>query len=185
MKTEHAEDAGPLDEAALVTTAQHDRAAFGPLYERYVDSIYRYVYHRVGNHVDAEDLTAQTFQYALATLSEFKPGGASFGAWLAAIARNLIAGGEQPETMSGEGIDDLPDPSAGDPAWRAAQAADAGELLTALRRLPLDQQRAIVLKFARGRSSREIGEALNLSESAARQLIHRALAALYAALESE
>jgi len=188
MKTEHAEDAGPRDEAALVTAAQHDRAAFGWLYERYVDPIYRSVYRRVGNHADAEDLTTRTFQHALATLSEFEPGGVSFGAWLAAIARDLITQREHragQEATLAEGTDDLPDPSAGDLEWHAAHDADAGDLLTALRQLPLDQQRAIVLRFARGRTSGEIGESLNRSEDKVMQLIHHALIALHTALESE
>ena len=38
-----------------------DRAAFGTLYERYIDRIYRYVYFKVGNRAQAEDLTSQTF----------------------------------------------------------------------------------------------------------------------------
>jgi RNA polymerase sigma-70 factor (ECF subfamily) len=184
MKTEHAEDAGPLDETALVTAAQHDRAAFGPLYERYVDPLYRYVYHRVGNHVDAEDLTTRTFQHAVATLSEFTPGSSSFGAWLVAIARDLIAEHAQAKGVPDEGTSDLPDTGTNDAAWDA-HAADEGALLRALRRLPLDQQRALIFKFARRQSSREIGTALNLGEDEAKQLIHRALAALYAALESE
>jgi RNA polymerase sigma-70 factor (ECF subfamily) len=173
MKTEHAEDAGPLDEAALVTAAQHDRAAFGPLYERSVDSIYRFIYREVGNHVDAEDLTARTFQHARATLPAFEPGGAPFGAWLVAIASDLIARRRIDQKATPDEVaSDLPDFA-------------GSELVTALRRLPLEQQRAIVLKFARGRTSREIGEALNQSEDAAKQLIHRALIGLHAALESE
>lgn len=186
MKTEHAEDAGPLDEAALVTAAQRDRAAFGPLYERYVDPIYRSIYRQVGNHVDAEDLTARTFEQARATLPDFELGGAPFGDWLAAIARDLIARRQvDQEAARDEGTSDLSDPVASDPAWGATQHGEADDLVMGLRQLPLEQQRAIVLKFARGRTSREIGEALNLSEDAARQLIHRALIALHAALESE
>lgn len=186
MKTEHAEDAGPLDDAALVTAAQHDRAAFGPLYERYVDPIYRYVYRQVGNHVDAEDVTALTFRKARATLSNFEQGGEPFGGWLAAIARDLIAQRQAGEKVArGESTNDRPDPTASDPAWRATQHGEAYDLVTALRQLPLEQQRVIVLKFARGRTNREIGEALNRSEDTARQLIHRALIALRVALESE
>lgn len=187
MKTEHAEDAGPLDEAALVTVAQHDRVAFGPLYERYVDSIYRYVYGRLGNHAEAEDVTARTFQQALAALPEFEHNNASFGAWLAAIARDQIAQRGPVDAngaMLDEQSDESPEPVAGDPVWPVTDD-DAADLLTALRQLPLDQQRAIVLKFARGQTSREIGATLNRSEGAVRQLILRALSTLQAALESE
>jgi RNA polymerase sigma-70 factor (ECF subfamily) len=178
MKTEHAEDADPLDDVALVTAAQHDRAAFGPLYERYVDLIYRFVYHQVGNHVDAEDVTTQAFRQARATLADCDPTRTSFGAWLVAIARDLIAQRRGDEAgMLDEGPCDL--------VSLATQPADANDLVTALRQLSLDQQRVIVLKFSRGRTTEEIGEALNRSEDDIRQLIHRALIALRTALESK
>ncbi|HVX31378.1 MAG TPA: sigma-70 family RNA polymerase sigma factor [Nitrolancea sp.] len=175
MKTENAQDVGPLDDAALVAAAQRDRAAFGALYERYVDPIYRYVYQRVGNHVDAEDVTAQTFQHALATLAAYEPDGLSFAAWLTATARDVIARRQRSaehEDWNDECADGLPESTDGD-------------LLRALRQLPLDQQRAIVLRFARKRSNREIGTALNVSEDAVKQLIYRALIDLQASLESE
>jgi RNA polymerase sigma-70 factor (ECF subfamily) len=186
MKTEHAEDACPIDEAALVTAAQHDRAAFEPLYEQYVDPIYRYVFRQVDDHAVAEDLTTRTFQQALTTLPDFAQGGASFGGWLAGIAHDLIAQRRAGQEATDEkGTNDLPSPAAIDPALLAEQHDDAGDLLMALRQLPLDQQRAVVLKFGRARTSRAIGEELDLSDDEAMQLIHRALIALRAALESK
>ena len=50
---------GDEDEAVLVERARMEPAAFGQLYERYVDRIYSYIYYRVGNVQDAEDLTAR------------------------------------------------------------------------------------------------------------------------------
>ncbi len=41
-----------LDEAALVERARTDPVAFGQLYERYIDRVYSYIYHRVGNVQD-------------------------------------------------------------------------------------------------------------------------------------
>ena len=52
-------------ESALVAKAQKDSNAFGELYERYIDRIYSYVYSRVQNAQDAEDLTARIFYRAL------------------------------------------------------------------------------------------------------------------------
>ncbi|HEX3721234.1 MAG TPA: sigma-70 family RNA polymerase sigma factor [Nitrolancea sp.] len=184
MKMEHAEDAGPLDEAALVMAAQGDLAAFEPLYERYVNALYRYAYHRVGNHADAEDVTSQTFQQAIAALPAYEWRGAPFGAWLFKIAANVIA--RRARSAGREiAVDAVavyaPEHAGEDPAAVAATS----DIVTALGQLPLDQQRAIVLKFSHGLTSREIGEALNRSEGAAKQLIHRALIAMRAALESD
>ena len=74
-------------EALLVEQARRDPAAFGVLYERYVDRIYAYIYHRVGNMQEAEDLTARTFYRALDNLESYEDRGAPFAAWLFRIAQ--------------------------------------------------------------------------------------------------
>ena len=58
--------------AALVELAQGgDADAFGLLYERYVDLVYRYIYVRVGSRHLAEDLTSETFIRALRRIDSF------------------------------------------------------------------------------------------------------------------
>ena len=80
-----------LDENTLVEQAKAEPNAFGELYERYVDRIYSYIYYRVGNDEDAEDLTARTFFQALDKISAYEDRGAPFSAWLYRIAHNLVA----------------------------------------------------------------------------------------------
>lgn len=83
---------GPLsDESWLVLQARQEPAAFGVLYERYIDRIYAYIYHRVGNSQDTEDLTARTFYRALDKLDTYEDRGLPFSAWLFRIAHNLVA----------------------------------------------------------------------------------------------
>ena len=48
-----------IDEDKLVEQAKTDPDAFGQLYELYVERIYSYIYYRIGNHHEAEDLTAK------------------------------------------------------------------------------------------------------------------------------
>jgi RNA polymerase sigma-70 factor (ECF subfamily) len=177
------------DEPDLIAAAQRDPAAFAPLYERYVDAIYRYSYRRLGNRDDAEDITAQTFQQALAALPGYQWRGAPFGAWLFRIAANLIArrgrAGRREivlddlasyrERRQAESRDD-------NPAELALQTADGDALVAAIRTLPLDQQRVAVLRFSRGLSHREIAARLGRSEGASKLLLHRALRALQARL---
>ena len=174
------------DEAALVAAAQRDPQAFGPLYELYVDRIYRYAYRRVGTHHEAEDITAQTFQQALQALPAYQWRGLPFGAWLFRIAGNLInrrgrgSGREIPveDVTVLRGFDDADD----DPADLAWRAEEAGELVQLLKRLPPDQQRVLVLKFAHGLKNREIGDQMGRSEGAIKQLVHRALVSLRATM---
>jgi len=185
---EHAEDAGSSDEAALVEAAQNDPHAFEPLYERYVDRIYRYAYRRVGNHADAEDVTSQTFQQALAGLPGYEWRGVPFGAWLYRIAGNVIArrGRSSNREIAVEDVTSLSQEDADvevDPAEIVA-AQQENDVTKALRQLPLDQQRVIVLRFSQGMKNREIGEVMGRSEGAVKQLLHRAMIALRATLES-
>src|SRR3712207_1023652 len=80
------------DVVALVAAAQQgDPEAFGALYDRYVDVVYRYIYYRVSNPSLTEDLVSETFLRALRRVTSFTWQGRDFGAWLVTIARNLIA----------------------------------------------------------------------------------------------
>lgn len=187
IKAENASDAP--DEAALVAAAQRDPQDFGPLYELYVDRIYRFAYRRVGTHHEAEDITAQTFQQALQALPAYQWRGLPFGAWLFRIAGNIInrrgrtAGREVAveDVTVFSGYEEMDDDPA-DQVWRSEQAS---ELALMLRRLPPDQQRVLVLKFSHGMRNREIGDLMGRSEGAIKQLVHRALVTLRATMERE
>jgi RNA polymerase sigma-70 factor (ECF subfamily) len=78
-----------MDETTLVEQAKTDPEAFGELYERNVDRIYHYIYYRIGNTEDAEDLTARTFYQALGNIERYVEKGVLFIAWLYRIAHNL------------------------------------------------------------------------------------------------
>ena len=80
----------PEDEVELVARAKTDAAAFGVLYERYVGKIYNYIYYRTGDRHEAEDLTARTFQRAMAHVGRYDERGLPFSAWLYRIAHNLV-----------------------------------------------------------------------------------------------
>lgn len=176
-----------VDEGALVAAAKRDPREFGPLYELYVDRIYRFAYRRVGTHHEAEDITAQTFQQALQALPAYEWRGLPFGAWLFRIAGNIInrrgrtsgreVAVEDVTVFSGyEETDDDP----ADLAWRSEEA---GELAEKIKQLPPDQQRVLVLKFSHGMKNREIGDLMGRSEGAIKQLVHRALVSLRASME--
>jgi RNA polymerase sigma-70 factor, ECF subfamily len=177
------------DESALVAAAQKDPAAFEPLYERYVDQIYRYTYRRVGNHAEAEDLTAQTFQQALSALPRYEWRGLPFGAWLYRIAGNLIIRHRRTRTRE-IAVEDVAsyhvEHEWGDDLFDiVASRESSSTLVDAVRRLPADQQRALVLKYARGLKNHEVGAVMGRSEGAIKQLVHRAISALRASLLSD
>ena len=77
------------DTPTLISAALEDPAAFGMLYDRYVQHIYRYAYSRVENTRVAEDVTSQTFMAAYESLGRYRERG-YFSAWLFRIAQSEI-----------------------------------------------------------------------------------------------
>lgn len=168
---------------ALVQRAQAGEAeAFGLLYDRYVDTVFRFVYHRVGNRQIAEDLISDTFLRALMRIGSFTWQGRDLGAWLVTIARNLVAdhyksGRYRFEIALGDGLDaDGPDPGPeGTPESTVVEHLMNATLLTAVRQLNPDQRQCIVLRFLRGYSVAETARAMRRNEGAVKALQYRAV----------
>ncbi|MFQ5460582.1 MAG: sigma-70 family RNA polymerase sigma factor, partial [Anaerolineae bacterium] len=82
----------PLEAERLLASraTRGDRAAYSALYERYVDKIYRYIYYKVGDREQSEDLTSQTFLKAWHAIADYEWRSYPFGAWLFRIAHNLV-----------------------------------------------------------------------------------------------
>lgn len=174
-------------EADLVNRARQDPTAFGALYERYVDRIYAYIYHRVNNVHEAEDLTARTFYRALDNLDRYEDRGAPFAAWLFRIAHNLVANWYRDRSRwRFLALDNLwGHSSEGDsPEQVAEQSETQAALWSAINRLPEERRKLLQFKFGEQMSNLEIGELLNKSESAIKSLYFRTLAALRQDLEA-
>jgi RNA polymerase sigma-70 factor (ECF subfamily) len=167
-------------DAALVAQAKKDRVAFGLLYERYVDQVYNYIYYRVGNHQDAEDLTARTFLRALRHVDNYEERGVPMSAWFYRIAHNLVANWHRDQKRHPLApLEAAPVSHSPDQPETAAVTRERREgLLSAVRRLPADRQQLLVLKFVERMSNAEIGAAMERTEGAIKSLYHRTLVAL-------
>jgi len=168
-------------ESLLVEQAKSDTEAFGLLYEKYVQKIYNYVYYRTGNHHDAEDLTAKTFQRAMKHISRYEQRGVPFSAWLYRIAHNVVANWHRDRSRRKViALDELAlyhqrRPS---PEGLVEEDEEKRELLRAIRQLPTDRQQLLILKFVEGMSNEAIGQIMKRSEGAIKSLYHRTLLAL-------
>src|SRR4030095_8673922 len=78
-------------ERLLIEAAQKDPKRFAELYESNFERIYAFAVRRVQERREAEDLTSEVFQHALANLSRFEWRGVPFAVWLYRIAANAIA----------------------------------------------------------------------------------------------
>src|SRR5437764_8786210 len=77
-------------ERLMVEAAQKDPAKFAELYDLNFERVYVFIVRRVRDRAIAEDLTADVFQKALATLRRFDWRGIPFAAWLLRIANNVV-----------------------------------------------------------------------------------------------
>jgi RNA polymerase sigma-70 factor (ECF subfamily) len=171
-----------IDEAALVEQAKTDAEAFGLLYERYVDKIYSYIYYRTGNHHDAEDLTAKVFYQAMNHIQRYVQRGAPFSSWLYRIAHNLVANWYRDRNRSKlvplEKLAMIYPREGPGPLEQVAQGEQQEALLEAIRRLPPDRQKLLLLKFVECLPNAQIGRLMGRSEGAIKSLYHRTLTTL-------
>ncbi len=176
-----ADEAETRDESLLIEQAKSDPGAFGLLYENYLQKIYNYVYYRTGNHHDAEDLTAKTFQRAMKHISRYEQRGVPFSAWLYRIAHNVVANWHRDQSRRKVvALDELVLYQ----RWQQSleglveENEEKRELLKAIRRLPADRQQLLILKFVEGMSNEATGQIMGRSEGAIKSLYHRTLLAL-------
>ncbi|QWF79900.1 sigma-70 family RNA polymerase sigma factor [Amycolatopsis sp. CA-230715] len=182
-----AEQAESVNEGwELVHAAQGgDNAAFGRLYDRYVDVVFRYVLFRVGDRDLAEDVTSETFLRALRRITSVSYQGRDVGAWFITIARNLVLDHVKSSRFRLEVVtDEVSDsgtapfgtatPAAG-PEQQAISSATRAELLRCISDLGDDQRECIVLRFIQGLSVAETARIMNRNDGAIKALQHRAV----------
>lgn len=165
---------------------QGNAEAFGLLYELHLEAIYRYVYFRVGNPADAEDLTEDVFVSAWENLSNFKIGDTgSFLSWLYRIAHNKVVDSyrkRQPQTWSSEqlALEESRLPGVEESAYWSQTAS---RLADAISQLEDTEQSVVILRFIEGLSHSEVANIIGKSEGASRIIQHRALLNLRASLD--
>lgn len=168
------------EERALALRARTERAAFGPLYDRYLSPIYAYCYRRLGSREAAEDATAVVFTKALGAIERYREDGPSFRAWLFAIAHNTVVDETRARRWETRlEADDGWEPAATDPGPEelAVVAADLAQLRLLLAEIPPERARMVELRLA-GLVDKEIAHVLGRSHGAVRISMHRALAQL-------
>ena len=152
-------------------------ADFAPLYERYVDSIYRYCLRRVSDADLAADLTSSIFTRALERLHQFRPTGAgTFRSWLFVIAHNVVVDAYRKQRPTGAMPTDQPDHGIG-PEELAVHRDEFDRLVGVLDQLPHAQRQIIDLRLA-GLTSAEIADVLGITRAAVKSAQTRAYARL-------
>ena len=160
----------------MIEAAQRDRAAFAPLYERYVDQIFAYAHTLTRNRELAEDVTASTFAKAIEDLPRFEWRGVPYSAWLYRVAANLVA--RQARRPAWVDIESHQPVDGESPEVIVEQRDREATVRAAVATLPDDQRQAVLLRFGGDLRNREIGEIMGRSEGAVKLLTFRAMTAL-------
>jgi RNA polymerase sigma-70 factor (ECF subfamily) len=169
------ERAGPDLHVVSEATPAAEPARWEAIYRETAVMVYRFLYARVGNRPDAEDLTTQVYMRALprlrlvAVIEEIR-------SYLLATARTVLADhwrkhyDVQVATIE-DGMASTPaadlDPTSDDNGIRRANAV--------LARLPVNYRQVLEFRFLRGYSLRETADAMGVSVANAKVLQHRAL----------
>ena len=177
------------EDAALARRAGRGEAeAFGVLYDRYVDQVYRYTFYRVRNEAEAEDVTSEVFMRALRAIPKYEPRQA-FLAWLYRIARNAIIdrSRRQANRQQVSFEDALAHPNADqvvNPDEGLLAGSDAAGVRKAMQQLTPLQQEILVLRYVEGFDTKTISKLVGKRDGTVRGIEFRALSALRALIPS-
>lgn len=153
-----------------------DAPDLAAIYEHYLDPIYRFLYTRVGNREDAEDLASQVFLKAFRQL-DMDRSERSIASWLFTVARTVLADHWRDEYRYGPLVELNANLAGRSDSWTAP---DDGEKMESVGRvlscLPARARAVLELRFLHGYSVEETAQALGITPGNVKVIQHRALA---------
>ncbi len=159
-----------------IQAAQQDPAMFRPLYDRYYEPIFRFIYQRTTDEALTADLCSQVFLKALQRLSGYEFKGVPFSAWLYRIAANETAQHfrynqrrrivSMEEANLQDMMEEMDEPFDEDQKWK---------LLGVLDDLKEKDLELIEMRFFEQRPFKEIAEIAGITESNAKVRTYRIL----------
>lgn len=174
--------AGEAGIRSLVKKAKDQNPeAFGKIYDEYVDQIFRYIYYKVGNFAEAQDLTGQTFLKAFENIGSYEFRDVAFSSWLYRISHNLVVDFFRRESKRESiPIEEHPPTPAntGNPVETVMADLDSERLYKALQKLTHNQREVIILKFIDNMSNSAVAEIMGISVGAVKSTQKRGLLAL-------
>jgi RNA polymerase sigma-70 factor (ECF subfamily) len=163
------------DDAVLVEQSRQGGSdAFGLLYYRYRDRVYRYYMSRAAGREDADDLTQQVFVRAFGSLGQYRQSKGSFASWLFTIVRNIAIDYYRrwerhpawtaipDETTSGDDVEE-----------QAIRLADVSRLRLFIADLSAEKQEMLALRFAADLTIVDIAKVVGKSPEATRKQLTR------------
>jgi RNA polymerase sigma-70 factor (ECF subfamily) len=163
----------------LVRLAQGgDGEAFGQLYDRYVDMVFRFIYFRVNDRALAEDFTSETFLRALRRIGTISYQGRDIGAWFITIARNIVldhlkSARHRLELTTADTLEGKEHAESTEEAVLGVLQSE--RLMAAVGKLGDEQRECVMLRFIHGLSVSETAQVMGKNDGAIKALQHRAI----------
>lgn len=173
-------------ELAQIESARKNPSLFQPLYNKYYEPIFRFVYQRVENKDDAADITADVFVKAMTHLNKYEYRGLPFSSWLYRIANNAIVQSARENNKIR---------SVNAEAWQISDVINElqqenndkyyDKMLEVIAALQEEDLQFIEMRFFENRSFREIGEIFDITENNAKVKLYRLLEKIKKMITSE
>ena len=164
-----------------------DQGAFGALYDHYLPSIYRFIFLKVSNRAEAEDLSHEVFLSAWKNIPNYLDKGFPFSSWLYQIARNAVIDFYRTSKKNLQ-IEEVPEELM-KINFTAADTLNLDLEMKILKKcisqLKPEYQDVVIMRFIEELSHEEVAATLEKSEGAVRLIQHRAIKELKTIYESE
>lgn len=164
------------EELKWVQYAKEDPRGFEPLYNKYYEQIFRYIYQRMDDKELAFDVTSQVFLKAMNNIHRYEYRGVPFASWLYRIAKSELYQSFRDKkarrTVNVESMhifEMIED-------WEEDKSDENRKvLLDAIKTLKEEEVQMVEMRFFEKRSFREIGEILDITENNAKVKAHRVI----------
>jgi RNA polymerase sigma-70 factor (ECF subfamily) len=157
-----------------IERARENPRAFSVLYKRYYRDIFVFVYRRLSDKEDTQDIVSVVFTKAMMNLANYQFKGLPFSSWLFRIASNEVslffrnASKVRSISIETSGVQRLA-------VEMESQKIDTYVLAPILQKLDGEEVELIEMRYFEELSMREIGEVLNLTENNVKVKVFRLL----------
>jgi len=163
-------------EYEILERSKKDSRAFGELYEKYYDRIFRFLYRQTDDEDLTADLCSQTFLIALKNVERYQFRGVPFSAWLYKIASNEVNKHYRKEKrVKVFSIEEIRVRELMEQANEDWDEELIQRMLTHLKELPTEMLQVLELRFFEDKDFKEIAFILDITESGAKMRTYRAI----------
>ncbi len=173
-------------EQKLVEAAKKDKENFRPIYNKYYEIVFRFIYQRTGDQITTSDIVSEVFYKALENIDKYQFRGLPFSSWLLRIAHNETIKNYRKISKSRVVKLETNHLQNLTPEENENHIEELKPfLLKALEDLKIEDLQLIEMRFFEGRPFKEMAEILNKKESAVKMKVYRTLEKLKVLLQKK